>query len=35
MYNKEFTKFVFEVKWIELDMPYFYFCKYSFPILEV
>ncbi len=30
MYTKEFTQFVLEVKWIELDMPYFYFCKYSF-----
>jgi len=32
MYTKEFTKFVFEVKWIELDMPYFYF---SFIILGI
>ena len=31
MYTKEFTNFVWEEKWIVLDMPYFYFRKYSFP----
>ena len=35
MYTKEFTKFVFEVKWIELDMPHFYFRKSSFPICSI
>ena len=29
MYTKEFPKFVFEVEGKILDMPYFYFGKYS------
>ena len=29
MYTKEFPKFVFEVEEKILDMPYFYFGKYS------
>ena len=33
MYRKEFTKFVPEVKWIELDMPYFYFVSIHFPFV--
>ena len=32
MYFKGFTKFVFEAEEKILDMPYFYFGKYSFPI---
>ena len=35
MYFKEFKKFVFEVEEKVLDMPYFYFCEYSFSFVEV
>ena len=31
MNGKEFKNFVWEEEWIVLDMPYFYFRKYSFP----
>ena len=31
MCEKEFKNFVWEEEWIVLDMPYFYFRKYSFP----
>ena len=31
-YQKKFNQFVFEVEEKVLDMPYFYFRKYSFPI---
>ena len=31
LYTKEFTNFVWEEKWIVLDMQYFYFRKSSFP----
>ena len=34
MYTKEFTNFVFEVEEKVLDLPYFFFCKYSFPQLK-